>query len=297
LQNQGHTAYVLAIKWVASGDPAYAKAAIGMIDAWSGTVTSLPKEPMRSGLGGSQMAQAAEILAHGFGGEAGWPKQDADRAREWFKDVVYPRVRGGAAANWGTSAMTGIVSMSVFCDDREMFEHGIGAYKKGFITNGSRKGGCCGVTQYIDATGENAESGRDQPHSQGGLGHLVEVALVAWNQGIDLVRYNDETGVRDYGVSGDNRLLLGMEYTAKYNLGNDVPYHPFFEYCNDVFIYKTGPSEKGRGNFSPIWEMTRALFDKAKLDAPYSKQVVEKAATPEGTNSDHPGLGTLTFRR
>jgi hypothetical protein len=64
-----------------------------------------------------------------------------------------------------------------------------------------------------------------------------------------------------------------------------------------VTKYPKGPAEKGRGNFSPIWEMTLHLFSLAKLNAPYCKEVCERGGyEPEGTNSDHPGLGTLTFR-
>jgi hypothetical protein len=297
IQRDGHAAYVLAVKWVASGDPGYARAAIGIVNAWTSTVHSVANEPMRNGLGSNQMANAAEILAHGFNGSAGWQGADIARARTWFKAVVYPHIRDGASANWGTSALSGIMSMSVFCDDQEMFDHAVNVYKHGFVVDGSMKNGCCGVTQYIDATGENAESGRDQPHSQGGIAHLVEVALVAWNQGLDLVSYNDELGVRDYGVSGANRLYLGLEYTAKYNLGQDVPYHPFFEYCNNVFKYPGAISAQGRGTFSPIWEMAARLFANAKLPAPFCRQITGlNTYAPERTNSDHPGMGTLTFR-
>jgi hypothetical protein len=297
IQRDGHAAYVLAIKWVASGDPSYAHAAINIINAWSSTVQTVANEPMRNGLGSNQMAEAAEILAHGFNGSAGWAPVDIARAKTWFKAVIYPHLKDGASANWGTSAMSGIMSMAVFCDDQEMFDRAVDAYKHGFVVDNSLKGGCCGVTQYIDATGENAESGRDQPHSQGGIAHLVEVALVAWNQGLNLVAYNDDKGVLGYGVSGANRLWLGLEYTAKYNLGNDVSYHPFFEYCNNVNKYPGPISDKGRGNFSPIWEMACRLFANDKLDAPFCRQITALSTyAPEPTNSDHPGLGTLTFR-
>jgi hypothetical protein len=298
IQNDGHAAYALAIKWVASGDIAYAKASERIIDAWVSTVESAAPTTMRNGIGANQMANAAEILAYGFNGRAGWPATNVARAKSWFRNVVYPRVKNGASANWGTSCMAGIMSMAVFCDDREMFNTAVDAYKHGFVIKGSLKDGCCGVTQYIDATGEDAESGRDQGHSQGGIAHLLEVAMVAWNQGVNLVTYNDDCGVRDYGVSGANRLFTGLEYTAKYNLGNDVPYHPFFEYCNDVTIYPAGVSAKGRGNFSPVWEMAVHLFKGVGLDPVFGEQVVTTGSyAPEKTNSDHPGLGTLMFRQ
>ncbi len=297
IQHDGHAAYVLAIKWVASGDATYAKAAMALIDAWTTTVTSVANEPLRNGLGSAQMANAAEILTHAFNGSAGWPAASVARAKSWFVNVVYlPHTKGGASANWGTSAMIGNISMAVFADDVAMFNDALSTYRHGFQPI---SGGCCGVTQYIDATGEDAESGRDQGHSQGGIGHLLEVAQIAWNQGVDLIGYNDDYGVRTYGASGANRLLVGLEYTAQYNLGNTVPYHPYFEYCNNVTKYPNGISALGRGNFSSqFWEMANSLFTEAGLPHPYSSQVLTQAGyVPEATSADHPGLGTLLFRK
>jgi Alginate lyase len=297
IQQDGHAAYVLAIKWAVTGDAAYAKAAMALIDSWTSTVQSVVNEPLRNGLGSAQMANAAEILAFAFDGAAGWPAANAARARKWFVDVVYlPHTKGGASANWGTSAMIGNISMAVFADDVTMFNDAVSTYKHGFQP---LSGGCCGVTQYIDATGEDAESGRDQGHSQGGIGHLLEVAQIAWNQGIDLVTYNDNYGLRTYGVTGANRLLLGLEYTAAYNLGNTVPYHPFFEYCNNVTIYSNGISATGRATFgSQFWEMASSLFTSVGVPHPYSAQVLDYAGyVPEATSEDHPGLGTLLFRK
>ena len=298
IQNQGHSAYVLAVKWVASGDIEYAKASEGIIDAWTSTVTTPAHNTMRTGLGASQMANAAEILAYGFHGEAQWSPESIDRAKKWFKAEIYPELKVGASANWGTSTLGGIMSIGIFADDKEMFDYAVAAYEHGFIINGSLKDGCMSLTQYIDASGENAESGRDQAHSQGGVAHLVEVALAASNQGVDLVNYNDKYGVFKYKAPIPNRMQAGLEYMAKYNLGNDVPYHPFYEYCNNVTKYPTGPSDANgqRGRFSPMWEMSVYLMKKYHLSVPYSDQVVVKPGyRPEGTNGDHGGLGTLLY--
>jgi len=283
-QDQGHAAWVLTIKWVASGDPKYAQAAIRIIDAWSSTVKSAEAAgTMRNGLGGNQMANAAEILAHGFNGSAGWPAENVTRAQHWFKDVLYPCVSTGRmrSANWGTSCMAGCMAMAIFCDDRTMFNDTVYAYENGF-TNTTDGG--CGVAQYIDDSGEDAESGRDQPHSQGGIAHLMEVAVMAFNQGYPaLLAYQD------------HRIVNGFEYTAKYNLGNDVPYHPFADYSGKT-IYAGGISSKNRGHFSPVYEMANYYFTKAGYNAPYTKQVCESPGyRPEVTSSDHSGLGTLLY--
>jgi hypothetical protein len=283
-QDQGHAVYVLTIKWVASGDPAYAKAAIGIIDTWVSTVNSAKGGgTMRNGIGGNQMANAAEILAYGFHGSSGWPAANITRAQRWFKDVLYPCVSTGTmrSANWGTSCLAGCMAMSIFCDDRTMFNDTAYAYENGF-TNTTDGG--AGVAQYIDDSGEDAESGRDQPHSQGGIGHLMEVAVMAYNQGVpQLLAYKD------------HRIVKGMEYTAKYNLGYDVPYHPFADYSGKT-IYANGISAKNRGHFSFIYEMANYYFTKAGYDAPFVRKVCESAGyRPEGTTGDHVGLGTLLY--
>jgi hypothetical protein len=279
LQGEASDAYTLMIKWVATHDPKYGDAAIRIIDAWSGTLTEIKGSDARlaAGIYGSKFAEAAELAAYY---KPDWPNKA--RAQKMFRDVFFPVIRNGASSNWGTSCMSGIASIGVFCDDRALFDEAVNVYQHGWPLVGHD--GYCGVAQYIDATGQCAETGRDQPHPQGGIGHLVETAVVAWNQGLDL-----------FGCD-DNRLTLGLEYTAKYNLGYDVPFHRFVDpnHLNDRW---TSISTKGRGQFSPIYEMAYAYFTRAGIAAPYTKQVVESPGyTPEKTNNDHPGLGTLTFR-
>lgn len=276
LQKEASYAYTLMTKWIATGDARYANAAIRIIDAWSYTLADIRGGDARlaAGIYGNKFAQAAELAAYY---NPKWPHKD--RARKMFMEVFYPVIKRGAAANWGTSCMAGIISISVFCDRRDLFDQAVSAYQRGFpgLT------GMPGVTQYIDESGQCAESGRDQPHTQGGIAHLVETAATAWNQGTNLF------------IFGNNRLIAGLEYTAKYNLGYDVPSHPFLD-ADGTYIYPKGISNKGRGHFSPVYEMANYYFAGAGLPAPYTRQVCERLGyRPEVTNNDHPGLGTLMF--
>jgi len=216
MSNAGFASWVLTMKWVASGDQAYADAAIGIINAWVSTVREFdvygPTLTVSTGAGA--MAQAAEILEHGFNGEAGWPKKESKAAKKWFKEIIYDAYTNTGkmrSTNWGTSCVGGNMSMAIFCDDMSMFEYQRDAYLYGYPDTDD---GCCAVTDYIfDPSGQAQESGRDQAHVQGGIAHLTEAALCAWNQGVDLVK------VADY------RLLAGVEYHAKYNLGyDDLPF-------------------------------------------------------------------------
>ncbi len=276
LRSEASYAYTLMVKWIATGDIGYANAAIRIIDGWSSTLTTITgfDAILAAAIYGNKFAQAAELAAYAV---PDWPNKS--RAQDMFRNVFYPLVKNGVKANWGTSAMACMISMGVFLDDRAMFDQAVTAFKAGF----SNLRYYAGVTEYIDETGENAESGRDQGHSQGGVSHLLETAVVAYNHGINLFSY------------GNYRLVRGMEYLAKYNLGYDVPYHPFI--IIDGPIYPNGISSSVRGVFSPIYEMANNYFAAAGVtDAVYTRQVTQSPGyAPEKTNFDQPGLGTLIF--
>ena len=288
LQSQGEDAYVLAIKWVVTGDQNFADEGIEIVDTWVNTVDTFnlgTDTPLRIGLGANMMASAAEILAHGFNGGSGWSSTNISNAQTWFKDLVYPLSSTGPrrSLNWGTACVAGNMAMAVFCDDMTMFNDAIDAYKFGFTNTHD---GCAGVAQYIvNEAGQCYESGRDQAHAQGGIAHLVEPAMIAWNQGVNLVSYEN------------NRLVAGMEYTAKYNLGNSVSWSSdIYDPCNLNFGWTEGISDDRRGNYSPVYVMANTLFEYAGVDHPYTNEVTELSSYfPEKGNADHPGMGYLLY--
>ena len=290
LAKQGHASYQLTMKWVATGDQQYADAAIGVIDQWVETVDRFDVEgpTLTLSTAAGHMAQAAEILAHGFDGSAGWPPAKIKAAQAWFKSKVYDKwtnTGDSRSANWGTSCVGGNMSMAVFCDNEKMLKEQVKAYKFGYQDT---KDGCAGVAQYIfSPTGQAFESGRDQAHVQGGIGHLVEAALTAWNQRIDLVSY------------ADYRLVAGVEYHAKYNVGhNDVPWTSnIYNPCNNRILGDTKKiSSEKRGFVSPIYFMCDKLFTLAGQDHPYTDEVISHADyLPEFSNTSHPGMGQFAF--
>lgn len=104
---------------------------------------------------------------------------------------------------------------------------------------------CANVTGIISPTGQSSDSGRDQQHTQLGLGNLAESFQMLWNQGEDFYSY------------ADNRLLVGLEYTAKYLGGHEVPFDLQFVTCHCEVV--GGPwkaiSNTGRHTIRPIFEM------------------------------------------
>ncbi len=275
LMRGGAAAYSQAIQWVITGDPTHADKAIAILDAYARTLKSVGGHDARLlvGMVGIQFANAAEILRHT---EAGWADEDQARFEHLLRQVFYPVIQDfypTANGNWDAAMIQTMMAMGVFLDDRAMFDRAVDYYLHG-EGNGA-------ITHYINPFGECQESGRDQAHTQMGLGYLGCAAEIAWKQGVDL-----------YGVH-ENRLALGYEYTAKYNLGHDVPYEPYRSYEGRYHYPKI--SDKGRGRFSNIYERVYHHYhDRKGLEMPFTGQVVEKIR-PERWKAAFASWGTLMY--
>ena len=270
-------AYTQALRWCLAGDEVHARKAVEILNAWSATlkIVSGHDTKLLIGMTGVQLCNAAELLRHT---STLWLQPDQERFERLLRQVFYPPIKDffpKANGNWDASMIQTMLAMGVFLDDRAMFERAVDYY-----LNGEGNGA---VRNYLNAFGECQESGRDQGHTQMGLGFLGCAAEMAWKQGVDL-----------YGASG-NRLALGFEYTAKYNLGHDVPYEPYRSFGGAYFNPAISP--EGRGRFSPIYERIVYHYHGRKgLEMPYSREVVAKPAT-EGRSGAHIPWGSLMFAR
>lgn len=278
--NDANAAHQNALMWAITRDKRYAAKAIEIINAWSQRLQSITGRDavLMAGLGPFKMVNAAEIIRYT---EAGWQESDIVQAERHFREVIYPVIKDFAPfanGNWDAAAIKTVMAIGVFCNDRNIFERAVRYY-----TNGWGNGR---LTNYvIDEAGQIQESGRDQPHSQLGIGMLAESCAIAWNQGLDLYVY------------AGNRLLKGFEYTAKYNLGHDDM--PFTEWLDRTGKYHhTKISQQGRGQLRAVYEQVYNHYVITRgLSAPYTKQAAEKLR-PEGPGrpgADHPGYGTLFF--
>ncbi|MFO7903180.1 MAG: alginate lyase family protein [Planctomycetota bacterium] len=298
LMRDGAAAYTHALQWVLTEKPEHARKAIEILDAYSSTLESVGGHDARLlvGMVGINYVNAAELLRHWKAGSSAssggteasesptvaasgavdWPEADQARFEQMLRQVFYQTIEDfypSANGNWDASMIQTMLAMGVFLDDREMFNRAAEYYRDG-KGNGA-------VTNYINDFGECQESGRDQAHTQMGLGYLACAAEIAWKQGVDLYRI------------GDNRLRTGFEYTAKYNLGHEVPYEPYRSFEGRYHYPKI--SEKARGRFSSIYERVYHHYhDRLGLEMPYTRQVLDKIR-PEPFQLAHAPWGTLMF--
>src|SRR5450759_1284785 len=279
--SDANAAYQCAIMWCITGDIAYANKSKEIINSWSARLKSITGRDavLMAGLGPFKMVNAAEILRHT---DAGWSPAEIQQTEMHFREVIYPVIKDFAPfanGNWDTAATKTMMAIGVFCNDRAMFERALNYY-----VNGAGDGR---LAHYIiNETGQCQESGRDQQHTQLGLAHLGDCCEIAWHQGLDLYSYDD------------NRLLKGFEYTAKYNLGEDVPFTETLDRTGKY--HHSIISTNGRGRFRAVFEeIYNHYANRMGVPAPYTQRAAERIR-PEGSGgpgADHVGFGTLLFTR
>ncbi len=295
-------AYQCALIWKINGSAAHGEAACRILNAWSSTLTTISGNADRylaSGLFGYQFANIAEIMRD-------HPSFKLAQFKSMLLNVFYPMNErflignewgsdhnnayiSNYWANWDLCNMASVVAIGIFCDRTDIYNQGINYYKYG-LGNGSIYNAIPFI--YSDGTAQWQESGRDQGHSNLGIGLMACVCEMAWNQGDDI-----------YGWA-NNRFLKAAEYVARYNNGQDVQFSTY-EWgtgTKGTIATQTVISASGRGEVRPIWSMIYNHYVNRKgLTAPNIKARLESVGNAEygagghATTFDQPGWGTLTF--
>lgn len=302
LQRSASAALLHALQWNAAGDPRYAAKALQILDGWSAVLTSIQGRDaqLAAALYGYKLLNAAEILRSGG---ADWPQASQDRFTRVMVDVFSPHTRepghvngGWANGNWDAAAVLFNQHLAVWTEDHQMYADAVAYFRDGY-GNGS-------VEHYVQdpETGQVQESGRDQSHTQTGLGLLVAVAQSGWNQRA----VNPDWGTLAGHPDGTNRLLKGLEYTAKFNIGLDVPYTPMagvgytLAQVMQNNSWMAGPdiAQENRGQLGAMWYSAYRLFhDCAGLPdsaMPYTRQVLDRLDAFESAALDFPSYGAFT---
>ena len=275
MSKDASAAYAHALQWSLTGKQAHADKVIEILNAWSGVLKTVGGHDAKLliGLDGVSFCNAAELIRHT---NDQWKAEDQKQFEQMLRNVFYPTIKDfypTANGNWDASMIQSMMAMGIFLDDRAMFEKATTYFLSG-EGNGA-------ITKYLNHFGQCQESGRDQLHTQMGLGYLSCAAEMAWKQGVDLYS------------AADNRLARGFEYTAKYNLGEDVKHDPY-KSVEGRYYYET-ISPRARGRFRPIYERIINHYDtRMKLDMPYSKKVAE-TKRPEPPHIQHMSWGTLMY--
>jgi autotransporter-associated beta strand protein len=289
--------YYLALRWRITGDTNYAVKAIQGCDAWSSTMTNGVGGNSNFALGAGICGYEFSIAGEALRGYTNWSQASMNAYSNFLMlfyggNEYFIKYHNGTCdshywCNWDACNLASMMAIGVFCDNTNIFNETVNYMKTG-IGNGN----LTSAAWYIHTNGlaQWQESGRDQAHTMDGVMWLGVACQIAWNQGVDL-----------YGFD-NNRFLRGIEYVAKYNLWNNVPFVSFGT-CDSAESWGTTALSSGsRGATAPQWDMFYNHYVNIKgLQAPWTAAAAA-AIRPDGffnnpNSPDFVGFSTLTCYR
>ncbi|MEI6108234.1 MAG: alginate lyase family protein [Opitutae bacterium] len=231
-------AYSQALLWYFTGDEAYARSSIAILNSWSDlqafTAGTL-QDRLQAGWIGAVMAPAAEIMRL----YPGWSAAEIGKLQAMFRRAFYPQLTTASPWN-GNNDLTQIDAMmaiAVFNEDEALFRQGIERLNKRsrayfYLTadgplphaiegdNGDLKKFWYYPVKWVD--GLTQETCRDNGHhAQYALGSALHAAETAWHQGVDVYTGNQAR----YTAAME---LLAQQFLAGSMLGvstKDLPDH------------------------------------------------------------------------
>ncbi|CAG7562566.1 unnamed protein product [Fusarium equiseti] len=275
LWHDAAAAFNLALRWKVSGEKQFADAASNILVAWADNLELLSGGDdayLTAGLQGYELANAVELLYDYKPFVASGRSEVLRMLNEVFlpMNLDFLNQRLGSQhnvkhffANWEQCNIASALAIAVVTDNRTTWDFAIDYFKNG-VGNGAINNAISNIVKEAGtgkALGQGQESGRDQGHSGMNFQLLGAIGQQAWNQGEDLFSYNN------------SRILLGAEYFARYNLGNDVPFEP---YTNGIVSFDV-ISDASRGAIRPAWELLYSHYVQIKgLDAPWTTGYLNK---------------------
>ncbi len=287
-QADSEAAYAQALLWYISGNVVYAKNAIRIMNAWSGTLKgghTNANGPVQASWTGDVWPRAAEIIRYLY---KGWPDGEIARFQNMLTTQYLPSLIHGTCEN-GNKELTmseALINIGVFNDNRAAFEHGIKMwrgrapayiYLKSDGPKPVEPPGCGpalwgnkGFTpEFVE--GLLQETARDSGHANLALSAMVDAAETARQQGVDL-----------YAEQGE-RIMAALEYQAQYLPPNSAK-----------------PPENLEFNVHPTWEIAYNHFhDRLGKSLPKMAAVLP-GIRPTGVNHHmnwetltHAGMGSI----
>jgi hypothetical protein len=227
-QDDATAAYTQALLWYFTGNAAYAKTAISILNAWSSILQKHTNSNARlqAGWTGAMFPRAAEILRYTH---AGWAQPDIDRFAKMLTNAHLPSVIHGAPTvngNWDLTDIEAIFAIGVFLDDRALFDQAADMWRKSvpaYIylksdgpTPVPPRGGTNDIVAYWHGQstfvdGLSQETCRDFGHMSLGFAAMINAAETARIQGLNL--YAEE----------QKRIATGLEFNGQYLDGVPAP--------------------------------------------------------------------------
>jgi Alginate lyase len=208
-KNAGTRCFLHTLAYLVTKDRKYAEKAIAVVAAWAGTCKKFgftaENGPLEAGWGLVTMAKSMELLKYTYK----LPANVETDFVAFVRAILMPNLshfdadgrltRFPAKGNWGTTILQARLQMAIFTEDKKEFDFCVANGKRMFFD------------LFVGNTGQEQETLRDLTHTQMGLGGLIGLSEVLYNQGIDIYSTNDDI------------LRRSLEYHASILLGEPIP--------------------------------------------------------------------------
>ena len=295
-KNDANAAYTQALLFYHTGDMAYAKKAIEIMNAWSSTLKEHTNSnaPLQAAWAAESFPRAAEIIRHAG---ASWADADVAQFAKMLKEVYLPMLINGSSSNgnWELSMIEAVIHIGVFTDDRTTFDKGLAMWRERvpayvyIASDGPTpvpppRGGKTGAAltsfwygQSMMMDGLSQETCRDLGHVQYGLAAMINAAETVLIQGVDL-----------FAEQAD-RIAAALEFHAKLINGAPVP----ATLCGGVLTAVSA---------DPMWEIGYNAYATRLARALPETQMVIQAIRPTAVDHHmawetltHGGIGSAGF--
>lgn len=315
-QCDGDTASKQAIMYVITGDSRHRANCMRIMRAWSRVRSAAlhRDQQIRWGIALYKLCFTAEIMRCTSAEEPSllWSDDDDGNFRRFLAAIEFTVDGWWYFMNQHSYALKGYMAKAVFCGEREKYDIAVEratvhrAYEphnRG--RSGSIKYQIAAITEDIE-TGERVdppfievvETGRDQAHAYGNIGSLSEIAMTAHIQGtrVDPVTGESSGAPNAVGMFEflSDRLLMGAEYIARYNLGYRTKYYKtYFDSLNSW-------NKRNYGRVDPVFGILYHYYKYiARRDiyslAPHVCEIYEKFSSPESSLEEFVGYSDLLY--
>ena len=241
--NDSNAAYVQALLWYITGNPAYAGNAIAVMNAYArnfrgyaGTNglpcpsgTDCSNGPLQSGWDAEKWPRAAEIIRYGTtstGAGSGWSASDIAAFSALLQNIYQPVIQNGSGVNgnWDMSMIDGMMQIAVFTENPTLLAAARSFWKgrvpdlfylssvDGSTHAPSPRGSPSWFGQVVFNSSTNnvgQETCRDLRHMEDSISSSILVAETDWIQGGNL--YTDTSMSAEDRIVGSMNLMAGLE--------------------------------------------------------------------------------------
>lgn len=295
-------AYQTALIWKLSGDEAYARKSVEIMNAWALKCKKITSndanQVLAAGAQGYTFACAAEMML----GYSGWNAGDVAKFKQWMLDVFAPKNKDFLEhkdantcakhywSNWDLVNMCSYMAIGILTEKSDMVNYVVNYFYKGpgngcinYLITGDLLQDPLGSGEVL---AQDQESGRDQGHAQMSAMVTANLAQMAYSL-YEQNKLNADAAKLDFFAANDNALLKLGEYVALSNLrsGSDnankegqwlvsatkMPFNKL-EYCvgcscrdkNHSAVHTSLADDSGRGSARPGWEIYYNHYAKVK---------------------------------